>query len=210
MAITALGAAQEKDWSVPAGSLRWDCWETVEHLADSLFYYAAQLAPQRPPLSGPLPFAWEGRRPEGPVNIVFLSREAGPAGLLQGLDACAGMLAAVLRSRPPATRAYHVFGVSDPEGFAAMGVVETLLHTHDIAEGLGVDWTPPADLCARVLARLFPHVPTGIAEPWPALLWATGRIALDDRPRLTEWRWYSAPHDDGDGGAAGARTDARA
>jgi hypothetical protein len=73
-----------------------------------------------------------------------------------------------------------------------MGVVETLVHTHDVAEGLGVDWTPPADLCDRVLARLFPDAPTDTA-PWPALLWATGRTELPHRPRRTEWRWYGAP-----------------
>ena len=37
-----------------------------------------------------------------------------------------------------------------------MGVVETLVHTHDVAAGLGLTWTPPAGLCARALARLFP------------------------------------------------------
>jgi hypothetical protein len=66
------------------------------------------------------------------------------------------------------------------------------VHTHDLAEGLGLAWHPPADLCARVLARLFPGAPRDEA-PWPTLLWATGRAELPGRPRLTTWRWYGEP-----------------
>lgn len=32
-----------------------------------------------------------------------------------------------------------------------MGVAETLLHTHDIMQGLSVDWLPPAPLSSAVL-----------------------------------------------------------
>ena len=68
-------------------------------------------------------------------------------------------------------------GIGDPEGFAAMGVVEVLVHMRDVAAGLGIDWTPPEDLCDRVLYRLFP----GRADRtprWETLLWATGRGEL--------------------------------
>lgn len=73
-----------------------------------------------------------------------------------------------------------------------MGIVETLVHTHDLAQGLGFAWNPPADLCSRVLARLFPDAPES-TDPWPALLWATGRDELPGRPRLTTWRWDGTP-----------------
>jgi hypothetical protein len=73
-----------------------------------------------------------------------------------------------------------------------MGVTETLVHGHDAAQGLGVPWEPPADLCARVLSRLFPGAPAD-APPWAVLLWATGRGDLPGRPRLGEWRWYAEP-----------------
>ena len=89
-------------------------------------------------------------------------------------------------------RAYHSFGVSDPEGFGAMGIVETLLHTHDVAEGLGLAWAPPAGLCDRVLARLFREVPDD-QDRWQVLLWATGRADLPGRPRPEQWRWYGEP-----------------
>ncbi|MET9502516.1 hypothetical protein ABZY42_12440 [Streptomyces sp. NPDC006622] len=190
-------AAAASNWNAKAGSLEWDCWETVEHLADDLFSYAAQLGPQSPPSDTHVPFAWTRRRPDGPANVVFVDRAAGPAGLLQVLEACGALLTAVVRTTPPTVRSHHVFGAADPEGFAAMGVVETLVHLHDVTEGLGLGLgsTPEAGLCDRVLTRLFPDAPTDTAR-WPTLLWATGRAELPGRPRLTQWRWYGAPADE--------------
>ncbi|MFJ1755134.1 hypothetical protein [Kitasatospora sp. NPDC088134] len=92
----------------------------------------------------------------------------------------------------PGLRAWH-WGPTDPTGFAAMGVAEILLHTHDIATGLGLDWTPPAGPSAAVLARLFPDAPTGTgADPAAVLLWCTGRTALPGLPRRTSWVWRAA------------------
>lgn len=192
LAVGTLSGALGREWHVPAGGLDWDCWETVEHMSDDLFSYAGQLAPKRPPLDTHVPFSWQARRPGGPANAVFADPEGGPAGLLQVLDACGTFLTAVVATSAPGTRAHHIFGVSDPEGFAAMGVVEVLVHTHDVASGLGLTWTPPSDLCDRVLHRLFPDAPTG-TDRWPTLLWATGRGSLPGRPRLDSWRWYGEP-----------------
>ncbi|MFD4996811.1 hypothetical protein [Streptomyces buecherae] len=191
-AVATLRQAPAAAWESKAGTLEWDCWETVEHLSDDLFAYAAQLGPAAPPLTGDVPFVWESRRPGGPANAIHADRAAGPDGLLQVLEASGALLVAMVRTKPPQVRAHHVFGASDPEGFAAMGLVETLVHTHDLAEGLGLDWAPPADVCARVLTRLFPDAPR-TTDPWPTLLWSTGRAALPDHPRLTKWRWYGAP-----------------
>jgi len=192
LAVAALRAAPSGAWDGKAGPLEWDCWETVEHLSDDLFAYAVQLGPRTPPLDGNVPFVWESRRPGGPANAVHADRAAGPAGLLQVLEASGALLVAMVRTTPQRVRAFHSHGVSDPEGFAAMGVVETLVHTRDLADGLGLAWTPPADLCARVLARLFPDGPR-TTDPWPTLLWATGRAELPGHPRRTSWRWHSAP-----------------
>ncbi|WP_329427914.1 hypothetical protein OG339_00450 [Streptosporangium sp. NBC_01495] len=197
LAVGVLREVPAAAWDDKAGSLEWDRWETVEHLADDLFSYAAQIAPRTPPLDGVVPFAWERRRPGGPANAIHADRAAGPAGLLQVLEASGALLVAMVRTTPARVRAHHGHGASDPEGFAAMGIVETLVHTHDLAEGLGLAWTPPADLCSRVLARLFPNAPESDVpegtDPWQTLLWATGRTELPGRPRLTTWRWYGAP-----------------
>jgi hypothetical protein len=191
LAIEALTAAPSS-WDKPAGDLTWTCWETAEHVADDLFFYATQLARPTP---GYVPFAGESRRAGGPVNSVHADRAAGPAGLLEVVDACGALLSAMVRAAPPHTRSYHIFGLADPEGFAAMGVVEVLVHTHDMAAGLGVPWQPPDDLCERTRARLFPDV-SPADSGWQTLLWATGRADLPDRPHRTKWRWYSAPTPD--------------
>lgn len=159
LAVAALREAPAAAWHDKAGSLEWDCWETVEHLSDDLFAYAAQLGPAEPPSDRNVPFVWESRRPGGPENAVHADRSAGPAGLLQVLEASGALLVAMVRTTPSHVRSHHGFGASDPEGFAAMGIVETLVHTQDLAEGLGLDWSPPRDVCARVLARLFPDIP---------------------------------------------------
>ncbi|MEO3973997.1 hypothetical protein [Streptomyces sp. CAU 1734] len=192
LAVTALRAGEALDWSVAAGSLEWDCRETAEHLADDLFAYAAQLGPAEPPLDTLVPFAFARQRPGGPANAVFADREAGVPGLLQVIESAGALLTAIVRTKPATVRAHHGFGASDPEGFAAMGVLETLVHTHDIAEGLGLAWDPDPDLCDRVLHRLLPDAPAG-TDRWTTLLWCTGRADLPGRPRLTEWRWYGEP-----------------
>jgi hypothetical protein len=187
-ALRALRPATARDWHVRASDLDWDCWETLEHISDCLFAYATQLATNPPPDKGYVPFALQQRRPGGPDNTIFADPVAGNTGLLQVFEATGGLLVAMVRTASPDVRAHHVFGASDPEGFAAMGVVEMLLHVHDIAAGLDVEWLPAEDLCDRVLGRLFPDAPTD-TDRWPTLLWATGRGSLPGRPRLTSWRW---------------------
>ncbi|WP_055567675.1 hypothetical protein [Streptomyces atriruber] len=197
LAVAALRQAPpDADWSVKAGGIDWDCWETVEHLADDLFAYAAQLGPEHPPQHTEVPFLWYRRRDGGPSNVTFADRGSGIAGLLQVLESCGALLTGMVATTAPTVRAHHTWGASDPEGFAAMGIVETLVHTYDIAGGLGIDatWHPPADLCARVLHRLFPDAPTDTV-PWPTLLWATGRGELPGRARLTTWRWHGEPRE---------------
>jgi len=192
LAADALAPAVERDWRVPAGDLDWDCWETVEHIADDLFAYAGQLGPRRPSAEGPVSFSWQYRRPGGPALSVWAVPEDGPAGLLQVLESSGALLAAMVEVTPATVRSYHVYGAADPEGFAAMGVVETLVHMRDVAAGLELAWEPPGELCARVLARLFPDAPTG-TDRWQTLLWATGRVALPGHDRLTSWRWQGTP-----------------
>ncbi|GAA5015539.1 hypothetical protein GCM10025734_64360 [Kitasatospora paranensis] len=101
LAVATLTDALAADWHTRAGDLDWDCWETLEHTADGLFAYAAQLAPARPPLDGFVPLRWRRDRPEGPPNVVFVDRAVGAAGLLQVLETGGGLLAAMVATVPP-------------------------------------------------------------------------------------------------------------
>lgn len=186
--VEALAPAVEHDWSVRAGELEWDASATLDHLLDGLGYYAVHLAVRA---TSHLPFE---------TGSIVPVQARTPAAGLAALEALAAMLADVVRAAPPTARAYHGWGRADPEAFVAMGCDEMLIHTADIAQGLGVPFRPPEELAARVLARLFPWAPSvDEGEAWAALLWANGRTALPDRPRLgSEWRWWSAPLEEWD------------
>lgn len=200
LAAGALRSASGRDWRVPAGGLSWTCWQTAEHVADDLLAYAAQLGPEDPPVDDYVRFTWQ-RKGDGPALAIGVSPDEGVAALARVLEACGGLLAAVVDVTPPQRRAFHPYGVADPEGFAAMGVVETLVHTHDVALALDLPWSPPAELCDRVLHRLFPEAPSA-AERWPTLLWATGRGELPGHQRRTAWRWDGRPHHERTGDSA--------
>ncbi|MER7753902.1 DinB family protein [Kitasatospora sp. NPDC097643] len=176
--LQVLGPHADKDWTVPAGPLKWSCWETAAHIGHDLLAYAGQVAAR--PADSYLPFD---------LNV---RPTASPAEVLQTVTACGRLLSCVLATAGPTSRAWH-WGPCDPEGFAAMGVAEALLHTHDITRGLAVDWQPPAPLCAAVLGRLFPDAPPG--DPVQVLLWCTGRQELDGLPRRTSWIWKAARSD---------------
>ena len=182
--VATLRRATGEDWSVAAGEVEWSCWRTAEHVGDALLSYAGQLAVQ----------------PDGRY-VRFLAsadKDASPAEVLEFAEAGGRILAATVRTAPPALRAFHPSGMADPAGFAGMGCVEALVHGHDVAQGLGLALDPPRDVCARVLARMFPDAAADLAgvDPWEGLLWATGRIALPGRPRVGRWRWRAAPLDE--------------
>ncbi|MFI1758005.1 hypothetical protein [Streptomyces sp. NPDC020571] len=190
--VKTLSGVRSSRWGARAGDLEWTCWESLEHLADDLLTYALRFGLEHPMDVPRVPLRLSSDRAAGPVNVIFGDRAAGPEGLLTVVEACGGLLASVVDSTAPGVLAPHVFGASDPEGFAAMGVAETLVHTYDIALGVERDGVPPDDLSRRVLVRLFPDVPV-TDDAASTLLWATGRIGDPERPRRTSWRWYSAP-----------------
>jgi hypothetical protein len=136
-AAAELGRAPTDAWGNQAGALEWDCWETVEHIADGLFAYAFQLTPATPE-GGYVPIAMTSTRPGGAESAIHVDRENGPTGLMQAVEGCGALLVAMVTTTTPGTRAWHPHGTSDPEGFAAMAVTEILVHGHDAAQGLGV------------------------------------------------------------------------
>jgi hypothetical protein len=188
--VAALRPAADRDWSAQAGTLEWDCWHTAEHIGDCLLSYAGQLAVR--PAARYVRF------------LASADADASPAEVLEFAEAGGRILAATVRTASPQTRAFHPTGMADPEGFAAMGCVEALVHGHDIARGLGVSLDPPRCVCAGVLARLFPEAAADLAgaDPWAALQWAAGRAALPGHPQRQQWRWHGARLDtaSGEGG----------
>ncbi|GAA2514934.1 GNAT family N-acetyltransferase [Streptomyces gobitricini] len=177
--VRALRGVADRDWSRPAAGLEWSCHDTAVHMAGDFTGYAAQLTGRATDTYVPFDVVAEpGTTPDGLVRVV---------------EAAGGLLSAVVRTTPDDVRAWHPCGTAGADGFAAMGVVEALVHTHDILRALDAPgWRAPGELCARVLDRLFPHVPPA-GDPWRTLLWATGRTDLDGVPRPTVWRWYNEP-----------------
>jgi hypothetical protein len=182
---SALTPALDQPWDVPAGDVTWSCRATAAHVADDLFSYASQVIAQ--PDSGYLP-----------IEAVIDPR-ASNAEILRAVEMCGRLLSNAVDSAAPDARAWHPYGTSDPDGFAAMGVVEVLVHAYDIAQGLELPWTPPSTLCAPALRRLFPGAPEGDASQ--VLLHLTGRQALAGTEKLTDWSWDSSVRSD-----SGART----
>ena len=181
---TTLEPALDREWSVLAGDLEWDCRRTLDHVADALFFYAALLATRAtervpPPRNG--------------------DPSASPAQLLATVEAAAAILADVIRAAPSGTRAFHPAGMADATGWLGMACEEILLHTDDIAQGLEIPFRPPDDRCLRIAARIFPWAPAG-GDSWAALRWAAGRAGLPDRERLgPDWWWHCAPLSEWDG-----------
>ncbi len=157
--VRVLTPYASRDWQVRAGSLEWSCWTTAAHVAHDLLAYAGQVA----------------ARPGGaylPFDLVVRA-DAPPREVLQVVIASGGLLSCAVAAGGPDARAWH-WGATDPGGFAALGVNEALVHTYDIAQGLGISWLPPASPCAGVLARLVPRRSGRGPGPGAAVVHRTG------------------------------------
>jgi uncharacterized protein (TIGR03083 family) len=176
--VAALEPVVDLDWSTATGTGDLNAYRTAEHLGDCLMSYAVQLITQQ--------------RDNYVRFEAALLPDTTAAQALEFVVAGAGTLAAAVRTQGPDARGWHPTGRSDPAGFAGMGIVELLVHGEDMCRGLGAKLEPPADVCARVLTRMFPEV-TVDAEPWTALLWATNRVELPGLPNQAGWRWRGAP-----------------
>lgn len=135
-----------------------------------------------------------GPRPPVRVTLVVDSRA-----LIGGLDSSRvvpepvptswpGVDAALRSVAAPDSLAWHPHGMYTPTGYAAIGAAEGLVHSTDIAAGLGLAWMPSDAAVAPVLDTVFPGTRRPEEPPLPALLRATGR-----GPDPTPGRWtYSA------------------
>ncbi|MGP3986900.1 maleylpyruvate isomerase N-terminal domain-containing protein [Streptomyces sp. 3N207] len=149
----------ELDWSRNAAGLEWSCRTTLDHLALGIVGYAGLLI----------------ARPADRYITLFASLDAQASipECLEGVGIAASILASAVREADSDVRAWHPWGHSDGPGFAAMGIVELLVHSDDIARGLGLGWRPPEQLCTHAVRRLFPEAPDG-HDAAGTLLWCTG------------------------------------
>ena len=157
----ALRPAAGRDWSVQAGPLEWDVERTITHMLGATAKYTLYLASRCEHFIGLTVRRWPDATNEEVIDSVV---------------PVAAALAAVAAVTPPDVRAFHVTGPSSATDYIGRACVELLVHTDDALTGLGVAFTPPADLCGRVLAQQYPDV-TGSGDSWLALLAATGRPA---------------------------------
>ena len=165
----------DRDWSIRAGLLEWTCLETVGHIADALGFYMAHLA---------------SRATEWLKFDIVPHGDATNVHILRLVEAIGSAFAHVLEATPPDAYAFHHSGMWDKTGFAAMGCLESLVHTGDVAAGLEITFDAPRDLCRRVVDQLFVGAPPD-QDPWRTLWWATGRGELPSRERLgPDWLAY--------------------
>jgi len=169
----------ERDWSVPAKGLEWECRQTVGHIADALGFYAAHLA---------------ARAEKWLKFDVVPHLDASNLHLLRLVEAMSNMLAQVAQATPDDVLAFHHTGMRDQHAFCAMACLEMIVHTGDVAGGLNVPFDPPRDLCEQVISSLFPDAPSN-NDPWEVLLWATGRADLSDHAALGPgWQWVRSAY----------------
>jgi hypothetical protein len=69
-----------------------------------------------------------------------------------------------------------------------MGIVEAAAHAWDVLTAQGVDFRIDDDICARVLARLFPWS-RETDDPWQEFLRVCGRT---EETRDQPWTWDSS------------------
>jgi hypothetical protein len=175
----------DADWTVRVPDLDLTVASALAHGAETTLWYAVDL--------------WGGIRDESAFELR-VRPDAPNRRILSSVVSAARTCAASVDAAPDDLLGFHPFGAADRSGFAAMACDEVLVHGDDAARGLGLHLDPDRELAARVLARLYPwHDVDG--DPWPALLWANGRVDLPGRPFQHRWRWHAAPLAQWDGAA---------
>jgi uncharacterized damage-inducible protein DinB len=124
VAIAAINSLAHSDWSRPAGELAWSCRRTLDHIVDALAIYSSAVA--LPVLSRDEWVPTRNGDDDATVTDLLLALRRGAA-----------VLEKVCETSPPPARAFHPSGMSDTDGFRAMGCSEILIHTDDILLGIG-------------------------------------------------------------------------
>ncbi|GAA3643259.1 hypothetical protein GCM10022267_32280 [Lentzea roselyniae] len=172
--VRVLGTLPEDGFSRHANGLNWSCRVTLDHVVEGLLGYTALLTTRAER-------RWTSLH--GSLRAESLEH------CLEGVATAATLLSRTVAAATPDARAWHPWGTSDAAGFAAMGITELTMHTHDITRAFGVEWR--SEHCAPVVERLFPDAPRH-SDPFALLLWCTGRGELPGVPRREQWQWYGA------------------
>ena len=176
-ALDALRATTDRDWTVRAGSLDWDVTFTLGHTAHGVTKWAMYLP--------------AGATKWSPL-VVSSNPTATNDQLLDGLDISARGLAFVAAHVDAGTVAFHQWAMGDTSSFLARAANEVLIHSWDVAQGLGTDFAPAPVLCTPILRRSFPWADE-TADPWVTLLTANGRTGSEP------WIPFEAPLAEWDG-----------
>lgn len=167
------------DWNTMTPGLDWTQTQTAIHTMRACLEYSYQVV---------------GKDMNTYQPILFEKKEnAIPADYLPMIETAGRVLQRVVKAASAEDRAWHAYGNSDPIGFAAMGVVEVTVHTYDLANGFGINFTPAQELADFAIGRLFadttefPSVPA--ADSGKLLLWCAGRIELEGFPQRSGWKW---------------------
>jgi hypothetical protein len=166
----------DSDWSATAGTVEWTCTATADHAVDTVLAPAFFLASRK--IDGYADYGWDP---------FLMGDKATPRNLIDGLRTATRVLIGVVVSAEPQDRAAiwrrPTVEARPPADFVPRGAMELILHGHDIALGLGVEFEPPADLCARLrehtaewpMWKVWGDRLTFTDDPWGDLLRGGGR-----------------------------------
>ena len=170
----------DQDWSITTPDLIWTQAQTAIHTMRACLEYSFQVV---------------GKRMDTYQPVLFEKKDVATAqDYLTMIPTAARVLHHVVAMASPDDRAWHAYGISDPTGFAAMGVVEVSVHTYDLALGFGGAFTPLDTPSEFAINRLFKDTvetnPQFKSEPaGKQLLWYAGRIPLAGLERRQGWKW---------------------
>jgi hypothetical protein len=166
-ALSALSEVVDRDWTRPAGSLDWSCWQTIDHTIDCVLSFALQIG--QPGDSGFHPF-----------EPMHAEPTATPSDLLQGLRSVSSLFLAITRNSPEELTASDGVMNLTIADWRARTAYEVALHTYDVSVGLGREFSLPASLSTSIMASpalwmLDRSEAQGGSDPWTALIRGSGR-----------------------------------
>ena len=166
-AFSALEQVVDQDWSLPAGSLAWTCWQTIDHTIDCVHSFALQIAAE----------ADGGFLPLAPMHAEVT---ASPADLLRCLRGVSALLVAVARECPQDRTASDGIVILNIADWRARAAYEVVLHTYDVVIGLGGSFSVSDRLAAsiiesEVLWMFDRRRPQGAPDSWMGLVEGSGR-----------------------------------